>query len=184
MVFCDTTNEAQTWLADIKTCIDEQAKKALSGHYKTDSHSAGVWVPDSHAKNCTVCNDKFSFVNRRHHCRRCGALVCGKCSKYKLPNGEYVMQRSCKKFYFQLNIAETNGDNDSKMDSTDMDDDADDFEDENAALHYVDNTKTFTTGLVCVQQKLIFSCAIPRNEVEQKLNNNYGYCNGYTRTIQ
>eukprot|EP00484_Ammonia_sp_Unknown_P027509 CAMPEP_0197032254 /NCGR_PEP_ID=MMETSP1384-20130603/10974_1 /TAXON_ID=29189 /ORGANISM="Ammonia sp." /LENGTH=952 /DNA_ID=CAMNT_0042461887 /DNA_START=28 /DNA_END=2886 /DNA_ORIENTATION=- len=106
VVYTDTTQEAKEWLDDIQKCMEEQSKKAHSGHFKTDSHSAGIWVPDSHAKNCNICNDKFSFVNRRHHCRRCGALVCSKCSKYKLPNSESVMQRACKKCYFQMNVSD------------------------------------------------------------------------------
>jgi len=144
VVYADTTKECDEWLNSLKGCIDEQSKKAHSGHYKTDSHSAGVWVPDSHAKTCGICNDKFSFVNRRHHCRRCGALVCGKCSKYKLPNSESVMQRACKRCYFQIEDGENEDYKDKENEEeNEEEEDLDDFEDENAALHaipyYVDN---------------------------------------------
>ena len=166
VVYSDTAQECKKWVEEFKLCIEEQSKKAHSGHYKTDSHSAGVWVPDSHQKTCLICNDKFSFVNRRHHCRRCGALICGKCSKYKLPNAESVMQRACKKCYFQVSVGGDDDKNTLKQQPTNTqeqkqqdtsnkildedEEDDDDFEDENAALHsipyYVDNAdESFTT---------------------------------------
>merc|ERR1712087_369449 len=146
VVYTDTIEEAAKWTKCIKECIAEQSEKAHSGHYKTDSHAAGVWVPDSHQKTCTLCSQKFTFVNRRHHCRRCGMLVCGKCSKYKLPNAESVEQRACKKCYFQVNVSEEASESKSNTNTerfVDDDDEEDDFEDENAALHaipyFVDN---------------------------------------------
>ncbi|CAM9257978.1 unnamed protein product [Choristocarpus tenellus] len=39
-----------------------------------------LWVPDSAAAGCMVCSRPFNFIVRRHHCRRCGACVCGSCS--------------------------------------------------------------------------------------------------------
>ena len=39
-----------------------------------------TWVPDRSAIACMVCSKKFTVVRRRHHCRRCGACVCGSCS--------------------------------------------------------------------------------------------------------
>ena len=41
------------------------------------------WVPDSATKTCMApsCGDAFTFFNRRHHCRRCGKIYCGACSK-------------------------------------------------------------------------------------------------------
>jgi hypothetical protein len=30
------------------------------------------------------CDGRFTLVNRRHHCRKCGACVCGKCSGCRL----------------------------------------------------------------------------------------------------
>ena len=40
------------------------------------------WVSDNDADTCMCCQTvKFSFFNRRHHCRHCGHLVCDACSK-------------------------------------------------------------------------------------------------------
>jgi FYVE zinc finger len=39
-----------------------------------------LWVPDASSGTCKICTVKFTFINRRHHCRWCGSLICGKCS--------------------------------------------------------------------------------------------------------
>lgn len=41
------------------------------------------WVPYSAQKSCMACSKKFSLLVRRHHCRLCGRICCGPCSKYK-----------------------------------------------------------------------------------------------------
>eukprot|EP01083_Nonionella_stella_P291239 991095_1 len=38
------------------------------------------WVADDSSNVCAVCNVEFSFFQRKHHCRRCGNLVCAGCS--------------------------------------------------------------------------------------------------------
>eukprot|EP01065_Artemidia_motanka_P001350 TRINITY_DN1061_c0_g1_i2.p1 TRINITY_DN1061_c0_g1~~TRINITY_DN1061_c0_g1_i2.p1 ORF type:complete len:2138 (+),score=695.79 TRINITY_DN1061_c0_g1_i2:75-6488(+) len=43
------------------------------------------WQPDTDA--CTRCGREYSYLPpmvRRHHCRRCGACVCGRCSEHSL----------------------------------------------------------------------------------------------------
>ncbi|KAI8825233.1 FYVE zinc finger-domain-containing protein [Fimicolochytrium jonesii] len=43
-----------------------------------------AWENDSSVTECPCCNSQFgSFVNRRHHCRLCGRVICGQetCSK-------------------------------------------------------------------------------------------------------
>ncbi|XP_022094724.1 zinc finger FYVE domain-containing protein 26-like isoform X2 [Acanthaster planci] len=42
------------------------------------------WVPDLKETHCMVCKEeRFSMFNRRHHCRRCGRVVCWRCSQLK-----------------------------------------------------------------------------------------------------
>uniref|UniRef100_A0A673C1T6 Zinc finger FYVE domain-containing protein 26 n=1 Tax=Sphaeramia orbicularis TaxID=375764 RepID=A0A673C1T6_9TELE len=43
------------------------------------------WVPDTQQHVCMVCQrERFTMFNRRHHCRRCGRLVCQACSERKM----------------------------------------------------------------------------------------------------
>ncbi|KAF4027632.1 FYVE zinc finger domain-containing protein [Phytophthora infestans] len=41
------------------------------------------WVPYETQRSCMVCSRKFGLLVRRHHCRLCGRICCGPCSKYK-----------------------------------------------------------------------------------------------------
>lgn len=62
---------------------------------------APVWVPDGAAKTCYKCSDSFTLISRRHHCRVCGLLVCGKCSprKVRLPTLDNKNVRVCNPCY-------------------------------------------------------------------------------------
>eukprot|EP00475_Leptophrys_vorax_P002916 TRINITY_DN1165_c0_g1_i3.p1 TRINITY_DN1165_c0_g1~~TRINITY_DN1165_c0_g1_i3.p1 ORF type:complete len:907 (-),score=264.81 TRINITY_DN1165_c0_g1_i3:479-3130(-) len=57
------------------------ASQALRGMSSEEKDLAPVWVPDEDQESCTLCNKNFTMIRRRHHCRRCGLLVCGNCSK-------------------------------------------------------------------------------------------------------
>ncbi|OQR86387.1 myosin-like protein [Achlya hypogyna] len=42
-------------------------------------------------RDCQSCKRSFSFFRRRHHCRLCGRVLCGKCTKHRrrlFPNGK------------------------------------------------------------------------------------------------
>jgi WD40 repeat protein len=41
------------------------------------------WVKDEGGDCCVSCSVRFSFAERRHHCRNCGQLFCSKCSSYE-----------------------------------------------------------------------------------------------------
>lgn len=43
------------------------------------------WQDDESSEVCIKCKAEFGLFNRRHHCRRCGVLVCGDCSRFQLP---------------------------------------------------------------------------------------------------
>ncbi|KNA03803.1 hypothetical protein SOVF_205660 [Spinacia oleracea] len=41
-----------------------------------------VWVVD--ASHCQSCSSQFTFLNRKHHCRRCGGLFCNSCTNSRI----------------------------------------------------------------------------------------------------
>ena len=62
----DAYNETQSYIDD----DDEPPPEGIS---KKD------WVSSKGVKTCKQCMNKFSLRNRKHHCRRCGGVFCGKC---------------------------------------------------------------------------------------------------------
>ena len=40
-----------------------------------------LWHKDDDYTNCELCNKEFTFINRRHHCRNCGKIICDDCSQ-------------------------------------------------------------------------------------------------------
>ncbi|KAI2470069.1 FYVE-domain-containing protein [Annulohypoxylon bovei var. microspora] len=42
------------------------------------------WQPDSEVTYCPICRTQFSFFVRKHHCRKCGRVVCNSCSPHKI----------------------------------------------------------------------------------------------------
>jgi hypothetical protein len=58
---------------------------------------APVWVPDALATHCSVCSTPFTLFHRRHHCRICGCIVCGACSRGSFTVAPEVLQpeRAC-----------------------------------------------------------------------------------------
>ncbi|EOA86699.1 hypothetical protein ACJQWK_08898 [Exserohilum turcicum] len=42
------------------------------------------WQPDSDVTQCPVCKRPFTFLLRRHHCRKCGRVVCASCSPHRI----------------------------------------------------------------------------------------------------
>lgn len=64
------------------------------------------WLPDEQTSECMSCQVPFTFVRRRHHCRNCGKIYCGRCSNNFVPLphfGEDRHVRVCNRcFMFQV----------------------------------------------------------------------------------
>ncbi|KAH8233686.1 hypothetical protein KR026_011308 [Drosophila bipectinata] len=50
-----------------------------------DTELQRFWMPDSKAKECYDCSQKFSTFRRKHHCRLCGQIFCSKCCNQVVP---------------------------------------------------------------------------------------------------
>jgi len=66
---------------------------------------ADHWVKDEVADVCDNCSTKFNFTERKHHCRNCGNVFCGRCSRYESPVVHlriFKAVRVCVKCYNEL----------------------------------------------------------------------------------
>lgn len=99
-VFALSSADKANWLANLHKHIN---KVALSGNNEqvwcvlfntaitlltvSDDNqlvTKPVWVPDSVSKECMICSVKFTAFIRKHHCRRCGRVVCSACSPHRI----------------------------------------------------------------------------------------------------
>jgi FYVE zinc finger len=42
------------------------------------------WQPDAEVAYCPICGIQFNFWYRKHHCRKCGRVVCASCSPHRI----------------------------------------------------------------------------------------------------
>ncbi|KAI8877053.1 hypothetical protein K501DRAFT_337674 [Backusella circina FSU 941] len=51
--------------------------------YRDGEQSVTKWEDDKSVTKCPYCENLFTIINRKHHCRLCGRVVCGnsRCSK-------------------------------------------------------------------------------------------------------
>lgn len=51
------------------------------------------WQPDAEVTKCPVCHQEFGFLFRKHHCRKCGRVICANCSPHRITiPREYIVQ--------------------------------------------------------------------------------------------
>eukprot|EP01116_Phalansterium_solitarium_P024764 TRINITY_DN9160_c0_g2_i1.p1 TRINITY_DN9160_c0_g2~~TRINITY_DN9160_c0_g2_i1.p1 ORF type:complete len:499 (+),score=171.15 TRINITY_DN9160_c0_g2_i1:177-1673(+) len=55
------------------------------------------WQWDHDAPKCTICSTPFTFLNRRHHCMRCGNVICGNCNQLGTVLNFATPRKVCKK---------------------------------------------------------------------------------------
>mmetsp|Transcript_29733 Transcript_29733/g.57388 ORF Transcript_29733/g.57388 Transcript_29733/m.57388 type:complete len:434 (-) Transcript_29733:100-1401(-) len=85
------------FLGFINQSSESQVGKRTKGSDAKDS-SNPVWIPDAKAYRCMIdtCKRRFGILVRKHHCRKCGIIICHKCSKQKMQVPGYDQpQRVC-----------------------------------------------------------------------------------------
>ncbi|XP_056280403.1 FYVE, RhoGEF and PH domain-containing protein 4-like isoform X2 [Pseudoliparis swirei] len=105
--------DRDAWIQVIQEAVDvflknhetlKLACKELNIEESTEDlgRRAPRWIRDNEVTVCMKCQEHFNaLTRRRHHCRACGCVVCGKCSDYKVAL-EYdgnKMSKVCKACY-------------------------------------------------------------------------------------
>ena len=106
-VLASSKEEKEVWLLALAECVAEQTTRITGAGAAAGTAGAAaagdggilapVWQNDNTSSNCTNCRVEFTLFNRRHHCRRCGGLVCDKCSRSRmcLPSSPNTKERIC-----------------------------------------------------------------------------------------
>lgn len=122
-LFCTSAEEKTEWLDAFQSAMDnlvqdQQNPLHISTGYspspsrcespvdsEEESYCAPIWVPDSAASECFVCSSEFTLIRRRHHCRKCGRVVCGACSTKSFVVPAYPIERverACDPCYYEM----------------------------------------------------------------------------------
>ncbi|XP_032292442.1 putative 1-phosphatidylinositol 3-phosphate 5-kinase isoform X1 [Drosophila virilis] len=70
-------------LKHISSIVASKNNNDLRNYKETELQR--LWMPDSKAKECYDCAQKFSTFRRKHHCRLCGQIFCSKCCNQVVP---------------------------------------------------------------------------------------------------
>ncbi|KAG7268555.1 hypothetical protein CRUP_036312 [Coryphaenoides rupestris] len=108
-VAAESPEEKHAWMTHIVNCRDSLLRKTTLQRNPGSTY-APTWIPDNVSAVCMRCFYKFSPTHRRHHCRSCGFLVCGGCSKWRaLLRHIHLsdMQRVCKSCHASLLLLKT-----------------------------------------------------------------------------
>lgn len=79
-VSAPSCEEKREWIEHIEGC---RSSLLQDGSCQPGSKFAVSWIPDQVAFKCMRCFNKFTQTRRRHHCRKCGFVVCNSCSKQR-----------------------------------------------------------------------------------------------------
>lgn len=104
---------------DFRVPTREAPQKVITPHWTppTPHQLTAQWERDDQANQCRDCQRRFTFILRRHHCRKCGRIFCDRCSSFRVlldpadivhdpagpePTGSSSSQRVCHTCYEEV----------------------------------------------------------------------------------
>ncbi|CAO3586993.1 unnamed protein product [Absidia cylindrospora] len=85
---CDSDNQS------VMTNFSVSNSNSLSriiARLRGEAPNKEYWMPDENCKECFECGAHFNLFRRKHHCRVCGQIFCGKCASHII-QGERISQ--------------------------------------------------------------------------------------------
>jgi len=107
-VHAHSKQEKIDWMTTLIKTIETWKQQQSTFGIKEDENFQGapVWMQDKKASTCLICQESFGVMKRRHHCRKCGSVICANCSgnQMSLPQlGMADRVRICDKCYKEEN---------------------------------------------------------------------------------
>ena len=88
-----TVSRAMGSHSSIRSRCSDRSASLPSLRTRESEISLPPWQPDSDVSQCPVCHVEFSFWYRKHHCRKCGRVVCAACSPHRITiPRQYIVQ--------------------------------------------------------------------------------------------
>ncbi|ORX50232.1 hypothetical protein DM01DRAFT_1099952 [Hesseltinella vesiculosa] len=87
---CDS--DTQSVMTTFSVSNSNSLTRILS-RLRGEDPSKEFWMPDETCNECFECGSQFNFFKRKHHCRVCGQIFCGKCVAHVI-QGEWVNQKN------------------------------------------------------------------------------------------
>ncbi|KAL7716622.1 Rho/RAC guanine nucleotide exchange factor [Entamoeba marina] len=82
-IICNDIDQRNLWSSDFKNSIEKEVNKKFAKRVDAVGFDAPLYQPFNEVTECFICKKKFNFFFKKHHCNRCGFIVCSSCSKQK-----------------------------------------------------------------------------------------------------
>lgn len=69
---------------DARGSLPQPTQNRENDPFRDDEYVLPRWQPDSEVAECPICRRQFAFWFRKHHCRKCGRVVCANCSPHRI----------------------------------------------------------------------------------------------------
>ncbi|DAA75873.1 TPA_exp: Uncharacterized protein A8136_1244 [Trichophyton benhamiae CBS 112371] len=80
----EETTETQSAASPPSSSMSRQLNSLRHRERSFTDYRLPRWQPDSEVTECPICGITFTFWFRKHHCRKCGRVVCAACSPHRI----------------------------------------------------------------------------------------------------
>ncbi|EFQ99781.1 FYVE zinc finger protein [Nannizzia gypsea CBS 118893] len=80
----EETTETQPAASPPSSSMSRQLNSLRHRERSFTDHRLPRWQPDAEVTECPICGVTFTFWFRKHHCRKCGRVVCAACSPHRI----------------------------------------------------------------------------------------------------